>query len=295
MRVAIASCTAVPPQFTDDQLIAGALAERGVSATPIPWDDPGIEWSGFEAVVIRSTWDYAARRQEFLRWCDSVGPSLHNRAALVHWNSDKRYLADLAAVGIPVVETEFVAPGEEIAFADEIVVKPTISAGGRDSGRFGPDVHDLGRELIGEIHASGRTAMVQPFHPAVDSVGETAVLCIDGEPAHALRKRAVLRPDEVAPVRDDALGAAEVMYDPGLVTADVADEDELDLAARVVAEIRRRFDYLPLYARVDMIRDRAGAPILLELEAIEPNFYLDQAPATTAVVADAIVDRLPGG
>jgi hypothetical protein len=291
--VAIATCTALPPQFTDDLQIAEALAERAVSAIRIPWDDPGTEWSAFEAVVIRSTWDYAGRRGEFLRWCDSIGPSLHNRSALVRWSSDKRYLADLAAAGIPVVETEFVAPGEEIALAGEIVVKPTVSAGGRDSGRFGAATHDLARELIGKIHASGRTAMVQPFHPTVDSVGETAVLCIDGEPMHTLRKRAVLRPDEVAPVRDDALGAAEVMYDPGLVTADVADEDELDLAAQVVGEVRRRFDYLPLYARFDMIRDRIGAPILLELEAIEPNFYLDQVPSTTAIVAEAIVNRLP--
>jgi len=294
MRVAIASFAALPSQFTDDLGIAEALAERGVSATRIPWDDPGTEWSDFEAVVIRSTWDYAGRREEFLRWCDSVGPSLHNCAALVHWSSDKRYLADLAAVGIPAVETEFVAPGEEISLAGEVVVKPAISAGGRDSGRFGVAVHDLARGLIREIHASGRTAMVQPFHPTVDSVGETAVLCIDGEPAHTLRKRAVLRPDEVAPVRDDALGAAEIMYDPGLVTADVAHEDELDLAAQVVAEVTRRFEYLPLYARVDMIRDGIGAPVLLELEAIEPNFYLDQVPATTAIVAEAIVNRLPG-
>ena len=169
--MAIASCTALPPQFTDDLRVAEALAERGVSATRIPWDDPGTEWSAFEVVVIRSTWDYAGRREEFLRWCDSVGPSLHNRAALVRWSSDKRYLADLAAVGIPVVETEFVAPGEEIALADEIVVKPTVSAGARDSGRFGAATHDLARQLIGEIHAGGRTAMVQPFHPTVDSVG----------------------------------------------------------------------------------------------------------------------------
>jgi glutathione synthase/RimK-type ligase-like ATP-grasp enzyme len=294
VRVAIASCTALPPQFTDDLRIAEALAERGVSATRIPWDDPSTTWSAFDAVVIRSTWDYASRREEFLRWCDSVAPSLHNCAALVHWSSDKRYLADLATVGVPAVETEFVAPGEGISLAGEVVIKPTVSAGGRDSGRFGTAAHDLARRLIGEIHASGRTAMVQPYHPTVDSVGETAVLCIDGEPVHALRKRAVLRPDEVAPVRDDALGAAEVMYDPGLVTADLADEDELDLATRVVAEVRRRFDYLPLYARVDMIRDRDGAPIVLELEAVEPNFYLDQVPATTAIVAEAIVNRLPG-
>ncbi len=136
--------------------------------------------------------------------------------------------------------------------------------------------------------------MVQPFHPTVDSVGETAVLCIDGEPAHVLRKGAVLRPDEIAPVRDDAVGAAETLYDPLLVTPSQADEDELGLAHDVVAEVRRRFDYLPLYARVDMIRDGSGAPMVLELEAIEPNFYLDQVPATAAVVADAIIARAGG-
>ena len=136
--------------------------------------------------------------------------------------------------------------------------------------------------------------MVQPFHPSVDSAGETAVLCIDGEPAHVLRKGAVLRPDEVAPIRDDALGAAEIMYDPELVVPGAATEDELELAREIVAEVERRFDYLPLYARVDMIRDADGAPLLLELEAIEPNFYLSQVPSTATVIADAIVARISG-
>ena len=112
---------------------------------------------------------------------------------------------------------------------------------------------------------------------------------------HALRKRAVLRPDEIAPVRDDAVGAAEAMYDPLLVAAGEADDDELDARARGG---RRgpsgRFDYLPLYARVDMIRDGSGTPMVLELEAIEPAFYLDQVPATAAVVADAIIARAGG-
>jgi glutathione synthase/RimK-type ligase-like ATP-grasp enzyme len=292
MRAAIASFSGVPPQFTDDLRIVEALAERGVETSVVPWDDPTADWDAFELVVIRSTWDYARRRDEFLRWCDSIGPTLHNAAPLVRWNSDKRYLGDLGDAGVPVVETGFIDPGEPVPpLAGEIVVKPTISAGGRDSGRFGPLSHDLARRLIDEIHAGGRTAMVQPYHPAVDSLGETAILCIDGEPVHVLRKRAVLRPDEVAPVRDDAVGAAEVMYDPGLVTPGEAAEDELELAREIVAEVARRFDYLPLYARVDLIRDGSAAPVLLELEAIEPNFYLDQVPASTARVADAILAR----
>ncbi|MFI5121807.1 MAG: RimK family alpha-L-glutamate ligase [Vicinamibacteria bacterium] len=294
MRVAIASFAAMPPEFTDDRRIIEALAERGVGAESISWDDPDAEWGAFGAVVIRSTWDYDQRRDEFVRWCDSVGPTLHNSAAIVRWNSDKHYLADLASAGVPVVATEFVAPGDPApALAGELVVKPSVSAGGRDSGRFGPAAHDLARELIETIHASGRVAMVQPYQRTVDSIGETAVLCIDGEPAHTLRKAAVLGPDEVAPVRDGPFGAAEVMYDPGLVTAGEAAADELELARDLIAEVSRRFDYLPLYARVDMIRDPRGSPILLELEAIEPNFYLDQVPATTAVVAEAIIGRLP--
>ncbi|MDX6582873.1 MAG: hypothetical protein QOI10_2057 [Solirubrobacterales bacterium] len=296
VRVAIATFSAVPEQFTDDLRVVEALAERGVAASRIAWDDPEADWSVFDAVVIRSTWDYAQRRDQFVAWCVSVGAKLHNGAALVRWNSDKRYLGDLGAAGIPVVETAYLAPGDEISSLDgEVVVKPTVSAGGRDSGRFSPSAHDLAHGLIGEIHASGRTAMLQPYHPTVDSVGETAVLCIDGEPAHTLRKHAVLRPDEVAPVRDDALGAAEVMYDPDLVVPGEAGDDELDLAREVVAEVTRRFDYLPLYARVDMIRDSAGDPVLLELEAIEPNFYLDQVPETADVVAAAIVSRAGGG
>ncbi len=292
--VAIASFAAMPEQFSDDQRVIDALAARSVGAATIAWDDPDTDWSSFDAVVIRSTWDYDQRRDEFVRWCDAVGPSLHNSAALVRWNSDKRYLGDLAAAGIPVVETRYVAPGDAVGdLTGEVVVKPTVSAGGRDSGRFGPATHDLARDLIAMIHSSGRTAMVQPYEPTVDTVGETAVLCIDGEPAHTLRKHAVLRPDEIAPVRDDALGAAEIMYDPDLVVPSEASAEELELAREVVAEVTRRFDYLPLYARVDMIRDAAGDPMLLELEAIEPNFYLDQVPASAGIVADAIVARLP--
>jgi hypothetical protein len=101
----------------------------------------------------------------------------------------------------------------------------------------------------------------------------------------------VLRPDEVAPVRDDGIGAAEIMYDPALVTHTQPTEAELEHARALVAHLTERFDYLPLYARVDTIRGPDGDPVLMELEAIEPNFYLDQVPATTAIVADAILAR----
>jgi hypothetical protein len=296
MRAAIASFAAMPAQFTDDERIIEALAARGVTAESVPWDDPGADWEAFDAVVIRSTWDYARRRDEYLRWAEGVGDRLHNSPALVRWNSDKRYLGDLADAGHRVVETLFVEPGDGAPDLDgEVVVKPSVSAGGRDTGRFGPAAHDSALALIEAIQASGRAAMVQRYQPAVDTIGETAVLCIDGEPAHTLRKLAVLRPDEVAPTRDDAIGAAEVMYDAGLVTPTDATGAELAYARGLVAAVAERFGYLPLYARVDMVPGDDGEPTLMELEAIEPNFYLDQVPATTELVAEAIVRRLGAG
>ncbi|GAA4287678.1 hypothetical protein [Georgenia daeguensis] len=292
MQIAIATISAIPPSFDDDHRLAEALRLRGADVIRLPWDQPGVDWRAFDAVVIRSTWDYSARREEFVAWADAIGDRLHNAPDLVRWNSDKRYLQDLADDGVPVVPTLYVAPGDPLpVLRDEVVVKPTVSAGARDTGRFSPPTHDLARGLVERIHASGRTAMIQPYQRAVDTRGETAVVLVDNEVSHVLRKRAVLRADEIAPLRADGLGAAEAMYDPDLVTAGAATDAELRLAARIVEAVADRFRYVPLYARVDMVAGDDGAPLLMELEAVEPNLYLDAAPGSVDRVADAVISR----
>lgn len=293
MRIAIASFDGMPPEFRDDQTLLGLLSDRGVELTYRPWDDDSVDWRSFDLVVARSPWDYTWRLDDFLTWADGVGERLENAAAVIRWNSDKRYLADLSDAGIPVVETTYVAPGESPPpIDDEVVVKPTVSGGARNTGRFGPGSRTAALELIERITAAGKTAMVQPFVASVEEGGETAVVMIDGEVSHVLRKRSLLGADEVAPVRaDDALGVAEVMYDPDLVLAGSAEEDELDLAATMLTDMRERFGVTPLFARVDMLRDADGSPILLELEAIEPNLYFEQAPGAADRLADAIVAR----
>lgn len=292
MRVVIASSNVVPPEFADDGLLMAALTGLGVDVERAPWDDRETDWAAYDAVVIRSTWDYAHRRPEFVEWADAVGGRLHNTAALIRWNSDKRYLGDLAEAGFPAVETLYVGPTDAPPpLEGELVVKPTVSAGGRDTGRFSPAAHGQARDLIAAIQAGGRTAMVQPFEPTVDTAGETAVVCLDGRPSHVLHKRAVLRPDEVAPLRDDPLGAAEVMYHPELVTGGEASERELDLTRRILDHVTERFAYVPLYARVDMLTRENGEPLLLELEAVEPNLYLDRSPGAAERVARAIAAR----
>ncbi len=295
MRIAVATFTEMPPEFTkDDEELCDELRAAGADAAELlPWDDRGAAWAPYDLVLIRSTWDYSKRRDEFVRWAESIGERLHNPPELVRWNSDKRYMADLAAAGLPVVRTEYVAPGEAPpALSGEVVVKPTVSAGAHSTGRFSPAESGPALALVESIHAQGKTAMVQPFTASVDEVGETAVVMLDGEFSHALRKRAFLRPDEVAPIRDGGLGvAAEAMYDPDLVTAGEASAQEIEAASAVVAELERRFGSVPLYARVDLLQAEDGSPVLLELEAIEPNFYFSQAPGAAARLARATVAR----
>jgi glutathione synthase/RimK-type ligase-like ATP-grasp enzyme len=295
VRVAVATSSAVPEDLRPDAPLIAALTRRGATVALVPWDDPVVDWDGFDLVVVRSTWDYAPRRDAFLAWTDARAARLQNSADLIRWNSDKRYLADLATAGVTVVPTTYVAPGEPLpSLAGEVVVKPTVSIGAIDTGRFGPVTHDEAARLAARIHARGGSVMLQPYVPTVDTAGETAVVCIDGRPSHGLHKRAVLRPDEVAPIRDDAIGAAEAMYDPDLVTGTDLTPAETSFAAQVVEAVTERFG-VPLYARVDMVTGDDGRPVLMELEAVEPHLYLDVAPAAADRLARAIVARIEDG
>lgn len=291
-RVVIAGYRDAAHEFRDDETLLEALRARGVEASWHAWDDADFPWNGMDLIVARTVWDYTLRHDEFIAWLDGLTAPVENDRELIRWNSDKRYLDDLLEEGLPVVPTRFVKPGAPAPEIDaEVVIKPTISAGGRLTGRFGPTSAVAGRKLLDAIALAGKTAMVQPYLSAVESSGETAIVFIDGEVSHVLRKGVILAPDEVAPMRPDSLGVAESMYDPGLVVASTATEAELDLAERILGEVRRRFAITPLIARVDMLPGPDGSPVLLELEAIEPNLYFEQAPDVPELLADAIVRR----
>jgi hypothetical protein len=290
MRIAIATCSAVPPQFDDDARLIEALEARGASADRVVWDDPEVGWDEFDLVVVRSTWDYPRKHRAFVAWADAVGERLRNPPALVRWNADKHHLADLVSAGIPTVPTHFVEPDDEAPrLQGEVVVKPTVSAGGRDTGRFCPAAHGEAADLVARLQAEGRAAMVQPYIGSVDDDGETALVFIAGQFSHAARKRAVLRPDEIAPTRDDEIGGAEVMYDPDIVRPGRASDRDIAVGARAIAYLRERFGGEPLYARVDLVTGRDGEPLLLELEAVEPNLLLGHSPDAADRLAAAIL------
>jgi hypothetical protein len=136
-RVALVTCSDLPQLDEDTRRLIAPLAARGVSATPAVWDDRNVDWSLFDLVVVRSCWDYVPRRDEFLEWAERV-PHLANSAALLTWNTDKGYLRDLAARGIPIVPTTWLKPADDWTppATDEWVVKPVVSMASLDTGRY---------------------------------------------------------------------------------------------------------------------------------------------------------------
>lgn len=267
-RVALATSGEIPHGDEDFAPLTAALAEEGVAAEAAVWDDPAVDWSRFGLVLPRATWDYAEKRDAFLAWAVSL-PWVLNPLEVLEWNTDKeRYLTDLAAQGVPVVPTEFVPPGEELEPPDgPFVVKPAISAGGRNSARFEPADAEAARGLVARIHAAGRTAMVQPF---LGEHEETALVYIDDAYSHAVRRRVPL----------PAAGARDVFFlDEELARA------EATAGERAVAEAA-----LPdglLYGRVDLMDG-----LVLELEIAEPSLYLTYGDGAAARFAAAISQRL---
>jgi glutathione synthase/RimK-type ligase-like ATP-grasp enzyme len=284
--IAIATASQLPVLDEDGPLLLDALARQGLQGVPAVWDDPAVEWAAFAAVVVRSTWDYALRRDAFVAWAREVEAvtRLLNPAAVIAWNTDKRYLGELAAAGIPVVPTMFAAPGEHVDLpaAGELVVKPTVSAGARDTARYGPHETSRARAHVTTLHDAGRTAMVQPYVAAVDDVGETALLFIDGTYSHAIRKGPLLTP---------GAGLIEGLFAPEDIVSRTPSPAELALAKRVVAATPGGPAQL-LYARVDLLPGPGGAPLVIEYEVTEPSLFLEHGEGAADRLASAIAGRV---
>ncbi|GAA3233782.1 hypothetical protein [Actinocorallia longicatena] len=277
MKIAIATFQGLPDGDEDAPALIAELAARGVEARTVPWDDADADWDGFDLVVARNTWDYTERLAEFLAWAGKL-PRLANRAEVLAWNTDKRYLRELAEAGVPVVPTLW-DPAELPEWPD-YVIKPAVSAGARDTARWSAAEAVPARAHLDRLLAEGRTVMVQPYLDAIDTAGESALVFIDGEFSHAARKEPILRP-----------GAGVSELNGGTISPREPSQAELAIARRV---LQAAPDGL-LYARVDLIPGPDGAPVLLELELSEPYLFLHQAPGAAGRLADAIVRRSSSG
>jgi glutathione synthase/RimK-type ligase-like ATP-grasp enzyme len=279
--VALATCRDYPAGDEDAPLLLAACAAEGLDVDWRVWDDAAVHWRSYDLVVIRSTWDYVPRRDDFVAWADSQ-PRLANPAEVIRWNTDKSYLRDLAAAGVPVVPTEHLEPGDEPHWPaqwSEVVVKPAVSAGGQDTARYGPGELDRARAHAGKLLAAGRRVVVQPYLTAVDEVGETAVVYVGGTYSHALAKAALLQPGAPAEI--------EELWRPERIEAREPSAAERALAEQALAAVPGGPERL-LYARVDLLPGPAGDPLVMEVELTEPSLFLTAVPAGADRFAAAI-------
>lgn len=282
MDIGLVTQATLPEGSSEDQRLIPALAAHGLAARFVVWDDPAEDWAAFALCVVRSTWDYLHRRDEFVAWAERVGglTDLWNPAPLLRWNTHKHYLADLAARGVPIVPTVWLAAGTGADLGailaaqgwQQAVVKPAVSADSYGTNIVTADTLAPAQARLDAL-LQERDMMIQPFLSSVSGYGERSLMFIAGEFTHAVRRSA---PEGYGPrYADDH---------PPVAPA----PDELALARAVLLAVQAS----TLYARVDLLRDEAGAPCLLELELVEPSLFLHQAPQAVAQFAGAIADRV---
>jgi hypothetical protein len=291
-RIVLAACPALPEGDGDDDGLVTALRTRGLHARWLSWDDP--EMLDADLVILRATWDYIDRLDEFLTWTRRVR-NLLNAPEVVAWNTDKQYLADLAKAGVPTVPSRFFAAGENVRLpAGEVVVKPAVGAGSVGAQRFTDP--DAARRHAAALQAEGRTVLVQPYDPRIED-GETALVFVGGRQSHAFTKGPMLPRPGQAPVFDESGTYAEESLTPAEPDFELWDVGHAALAA-AAAHLGVDAGEL-LYARVDVIGDRRDAQVL-ELELVEPSLGWRQLDKTTrtrqqrefAHAVESALDRL---
>jgi glutathione synthase/RimK-type ligase-like ATP-grasp enzyme len=275
--VALATCAEVPELDEDGPALLAALRARGLEPVAAVWDDPAVQWAQFHLVVLRSTWDYAERRDEFLAWIDGL-PRVVNAPEVVRWNTDKHYLGDLSAAGVPVVPTAFLEPGAPLdAPGGRFVIKPRISAGGRQAASYEAHELELARRHLESLHTAGRPAMVQPYLEGIDVVGEAALIWLGGAFSHAVTKSALLRAGQEP---------GSTLYLEETISARAASAAELAVGEQALAALPFEATALA-YARVDLL-PAADGPVVLEVELTEPSLFLGYEPVAAGRLADAI-------
>jgi glutathione synthase/RimK-type ligase-like ATP-grasp enzyme len=255
----------MPEADCDEAPLARALAAGGFDAQLVGWDDPAVDWDAPIPTLIRSTWNYPLVPDAFVAWLRRAAAAapLFNPPDILDDNLRKRYLLALAARGVPVVPTVLVERGETVDLvavaggAATIVIKPEIGAGSIGTQKFAPG-DPAARAHLAELTQSG-AALVQPYVASVDAYGERSLVWLDGELSHAIRKTPRF------------IGDAERIEGPFPIA-----DDERALAHAALAPIADRI----LYARVDLARDAAGAPMVMELELIEPSLFFDRQPGS---------------
>ena len=282
LDLAIATCKQLHEPDPDAAPLAAALARAGISNRLLPWDAPPTRWPAARMTLLRSTWNYAQHRDDFLRWAaatDSVS-RLCNPLPVVRWNTHKSYLLELQQRGVPVTPTELLRQGQPAELEpllqrrgwSEVVIKPAVSAASYRTRRFGPGSADraAAQAHLSRLLAAGDT-LVQRYLPSVERHGERALVWIAGQLTHAVRKS------------------------PRFEGGHEAVTDAVPVAPAEAALAQRAIQAAPgplLYARVDLAPGPDNTPVLMELELTEPSLFFDRSPAALERFVAAIATQL---
>ena len=299
MRIALATCSALPSHEHDDDPLHATLRERGVIVEQPVWDDARVEWAGFDAVLIRTAWDYHAKHSAFLAWAERVAAQtkLYNPAPVIPWNTNKLYLRELEALGVPLADTQWFEAGRAYDFVGAVqarglargFIKPVVGANASGTLRFDArrsDQLDAAAEHFARW-VERVDMMVQPYLASVEREGELSAIYFDGVLSHGVRKIPVAGDYRV----QDDFGAHD---QPEQLSDEALALGERTLAALATVATRRGWgEALPLlYARVDMLRDDGGALVLNELELVEPSLFFRHGPRAAERLATALLERL---
>lgn len=279
--ICLVTCQKASRLTPSDQLFYEALVTAGWRVEIAPWDDPAVEWDSFRAVVLRATWDYHLRPQEFRNWldhCRTIDARLYNPPELVDWNIHKAYLVDLAKQGIPVVPTQILQQNKRYDLASlleakdwhEVVIKPAISATAHQTFRASrADVGAASARLQGYLKDAD--FLVQPFVPEITLAGEFSFQFFNGEFSHAVLKQA--QPGDFR-VQGDFGGSIQPFTPSQPFLAQVT---------HVADTITQPW----LYARIDGV-DVEGDFVVMEVELIEPELFLEQKAGAAEKMARAL-------
>ena len=287
-EIAVVTYDARPEMTDDDRLLADTLSERGLVVHAVPWSDPLARWSTYDAVVVRSCWDYFLREREFHCWLDQLDADrarVHNETRILRWNADKSYLRDLAARGVHVIPTVWVERGGAPSLASlrrdtgwsELVVKPTVSGGAHRTWRATPAGAPSDDVRLAAMADDG-AVMVQPLLEEIERDGEWSLVFFAGRYSHAVLKRPRTGDFRVQREHGGTLDSVQP------TAAAIAAGERVIAAVSVAAQP-------PLYARVDGCIV-GGELVLMELEVLEPELFLRCAPDAAGHLADALLARL---
>jgi len=298
-RVTLATCLDHPELDPGEEGLPDALAARGIDAQVAAWDDESVDWSQAGVVVLRAVHNYAPRREDFLAWTRGIRKLL-NPADVVEWNTDKHYLQELASRGLPTIDTVWLEPEAGLTkhqvhtrfpSQGDFVVKPAVSSGSRDTGRY--TARDARSRMDAIQHAyrllqDGRAVMVQRYVKSVDERGETALIYLNGVLSHVVEKQAML----LGPLSGPDAAPDEVAVSRFASEAELRTGEQARAAIHGYMKSRMGRDAQLLFCRIDMVEGDDGIHHVLEVSLTDASLYLGTVDGALDGFADAIAARV---